>query len=94
MQQALDAINAGKKVTETHSKSGGDTDFSVAEAFGIGADAGEYEKTCPGKMRQRKADLNIYWRRMLEVLQDVQRMANAVAMINKFVDNYRRRSNQ
>ena len=89
VQQALDAINAGKKVTETHSKSGGDTDFSVAEAFGIGADAGEYEKTCQEKCDKEKGcDSTSTGDECLKCYKTCKGMANTVIMINKFVDNY------
>ena len=89
VQQALDAINAGKKVTETHSKSGGDTDFSVAEAFGVGADASEYEKTCTEKCDKEKGcDSTSTGDECIKCYKTCKGMANTIIMINKFVDNY------
>jgi hypothetical protein len=89
VQQALDAINAGKKVTETHKKSGGDTDFSVAEAFGVGADAGEYERTCQEKCDKEKGcDSTSTGDECVKCYKTCKGMANTIIMINKFVDNY------
>ena len=89
VQELFDAINSGKKVTETHSKSGGDTDFSIGKAFGIGADPGEYEKTCQGKCDKEKGcSPSSNNKECFECYNTCKGMANTVAIINKVVDNW------
>jgi len=89
VNQALEAINAGKKVVETHSKSGGDTDFSLSTAFGVGADPAEYEKACQEKCDKEKGcSPSSTNNECLECYKTCEGMAATVAVINRVMDNW------
>jgi len=88
-KQLLDAIKGGKKMTVKKTKSGGDTDFSVAEAFGVGADADEYEKTCQVKCDKEKGcspSSSIH--ECKKCYKTCKGMASTVKTINLVVSNY------
>jgi hypothetical protein len=89
VQELLNDIVGGKTVTEKHSKSGGDTDFSIGAAFGIGADAGEYEKTCQEKCDKEKGCSPTSSNDdCFKCYNTCKGMANTVKVINQVVDKW------